>query len=115
MICAQVFRVSWHVLVTLVLVCCRCDGLGVFNTSHGSGGWICIFEGELLRQASCDGRQARIPIWPPECYSSRTPRRGICAKAGGCWSAYGLRAWNYWSIYIDSCNWDSGNALTRCM
>lgn len=48
----QVFWAIWHILVTPVLVCRRCHNLGFFNTSYGSGGWICIFEGELLRQAS---------------------------------------------------------------
>jgi len=33
----------------------------------------------------CPHRQTRIPIRLPECHSSSTARRSLCAKAGGCW------------------------------
>jgi hypothetical protein len=52
----QVFRAIWHVLVTPVLVCRRCDSLDLFDTSYDSGGRIRVFEGELLHQTSCRGR-----------------------------------------------------------
>jgi hypothetical protein len=53
---SQVFWLIRHVLVTPVLVCRRCDNPSFFNTSYNSSGWNCVFEGELLHQASCRRR-----------------------------------------------------------